>query len=140
MKSHWITLNPRLGDVRPGIKMTLDDVRWFDEEMGIIVTVPAGFCTDGASIPWPVHLFWKRLDPLTLQASIMHDYGYSCRKKLSIQYGHLDKWKKQSIDRRFYLGLRAGGCEIGRAKVYHFAVSRFGIFAWIRPNIKEVSE
>ena len=140
MNSYWLTITPRLEQVRPGIKKTLDPVMFYDQEMDTVITIEPGFHTDGASVPWPVTRFWSRWDNVTLQASILHDYGYSCRKKLQIQYGHIGKWTKESIDRRFRSGLYASYCDKGRADLYYFCVRHFGFYAWNRPNIEEVKE
>lgn len=38
------------------------------------LTVPAGYVTDLASIPWPTRKFWKPDDPHWAQAAVLHDF------------------------------------------------------------------
>jgi hypothetical protein len=44
---------------------------------GIKVTLPRGFTTDGASIPWFLWWFGRPFDEDTLLASYTHDYLYN---------------------------------------------------------------
>lgn len=47
------------------------------KESGLLITAPAGFATDGATIPRP---FWSVFTPLgvLLRAAITHDFLYTC--------------------------------------------------------------
>lgn len=79
-------------------------------------TVPAGFVTDGASIPpiwWP--FVGHPYSPSSLRAAILHDW--MCRTRVVSSTSACDL---------FYLGLRAEGCAWLRSRAMWLAVRWFG--------------
>jgi hypothetical protein len=93
----------------------LERIRYIDPE-GTAWTVPAGFRTDGASIP---QLAWSVIGaPFNgpyLDAAIVHDFG--CER-------HPTSW--QNVHRLFYLGMRAKQLDLLRSKIMYAAVYHFG--------------
>ena len=85
------------------------------EIMGYVV--PAGFVTDGASIP---RIFWSLVgSPFTgkyVEVAVLHDYLYS---------GAVDVSFKEA-NRIFYKGLRKAGVNKLKAYLMYKAVSLFG--------------
>lgn len=86
-------------------------------------TVPAGFVTDGASIP---RIFWNILSPFGpyFGAAIFHDYGYSkdCEWNLS----------REEVDELFKeLMFNSGIGWLKRETIYR-AVRTFGGFSFKR--------
>lgn len=96
------------------IIMPLDKTRWqlVEEWDGI----PAGFVTDGGSIP---RLLWRVLGPpvdaQTIAAFIRHDWNY--------QTGRV---KRHQADNQLYADLRAAGVGRVRAYVIYLGVLAFG--------------
>lgn len=66
---------PALVPVRKGIMRTQVEVAFCDSR-GFVWRAPAGWATDGASVPW--WMLWKydRWDPDTLRAAILHDVRF----------------------------------------------------------------
>jgi len=122
---YWLTATPSLTPVEPGL-MRLDvPVAWRDAG-GKTWVVPKGFITDGASLPWILTAVWDRWEPRTIQAAILHDYGYSYHT-----YG-----SKAEVDRRFYDGLVADGWD--HALTYYRGVRWFGWYAWnLQRNVRQ---
>jgi hypothetical protein len=83
---------------------------------GNILTIPAGFDTDLASIP---HWLWSFISPqysAFVYPSIMHDYLYGCPGRLTRDY----------IDDLFYSALLTEGVSHFTATQMYFAVRLFG--------------
>jgi hypothetical protein len=81
-----------------------------------VITVPAGFLTDGASIP---RAFWPILNPYGsfFPAAILHDWGYSAGN---------DRFARDEVDEMFLDGMRWLGVPwITRATIY-LTVRSFG--------------
>lgn len=78
--------------------------------------VPAGFVTDGASIP---RLFWRvlghPLDPLTIGPSINHDHAY--------RTGCIPR---DAADARFRAQLLANGVGTAKSSLFYFGVRALG--------------
>lgn len=89
---------------------------------GRLLEVPAGFESDGASVP---RLFWAtvspRVDPATIRGAVAHDYLY--RK-------HPDGWTRADADELFYDLIRADGLSWWRANKAWLGVRLFGGAAW----------
>lgn len=81
-----------------------------------VIEVPAGFLTDGASIPRP---FWAVLDPLGpyFQAAIVHDYLYS---------GENHRFTRRSADLIFKEAMFNSGLDWVRREMIFRAVRAFG--------------
>jgi hypothetical protein len=123
-EGYWVSGIPRMTPIARRLWRTEDNVIWDDGDEQF--TVPAGWITDGASLPWPLLAIWDRMDPQTLRASILHDYGYSTHAIGS----------KAIVDRRFYDGLVAANWP--NSKTYYQAVKWFGWYAWnIQRNVDQ---
>ena len=89
---------------------------------GSLYTIPAGFESDGASVP---RFFWRfmspKFDSLTLEASVMHDFGYE---------RHIGT--RAQVDAKYYSDLVAYGYPRWKAKVTYYAVRIFGGPHWKR--------
>ena len=91
---------------------------------GGFVIVPAGFQTDGATVP---RLFWSILPPWGVygQAAILHDY--LCRtRSLTTYAGEIQRIGYRDIDRAFYDAMKDLGTPLwkralmyGAVRVYH---------------------
>lgn len=104
--------------------------RWhvgrFELVEGLVVTVgglrfvvPAGFVTDGASVPpifWPV--VGHPYSPSSLRAAILHDYLCRLREASGLE--------SRSAHLVFYSALRAEGVALPRAAAMTVAVLLFG--------------
>ncbi|SFP60235.1 DUF1353 domain-containing protein [Hydrogenimonas thermophila] len=79
--------------------------------------VPAGFVTDGASIP---RIFWSVVgSPFTgkyVEVAVLHDYLYSGAEDVSFK----------EANRIFYKGMRKAGVNRAKAYLMYKAVSLFG--------------
>jgi hypothetical protein len=87
-----------------------------------VVTVPAGFVTDFASIP---RLFWTlipKLGPYNM-AAVIHDYLYRTQP---------DGWTRRMADEVFYDLMREDGVRASRAWTMHRAVRLGGWVNWRR--------
>ena len=85
------------------------------------LTIPAGFITDGASIP---RLLWPLFSPTGkhMRAAVLHDYLYQlCKSK-----GMTDATSRESADDLFLLAMLDSGVSPIRAKVMYWAVRVFG--------------
>lgn len=81
-----------------------------------VITVPAGFITDGASIP---RLFWAVLSPFGdyFEAAVIHDYLYSV---------HNTKFTRGQADLIFKEAMYNVGVPWYRREVIYLAVRMFG--------------
>ena len=80
------------------------------------LTIPAGFITDGASIP---RLLWPLFSPTGkhMRAAVLHDYLYA---------QGASKLTRKAADQAFYDAMRASGVTPIRAKLMYWAVRVFG--------------
>lgn len=89
---------------------------------GKTITVPAGFRSDGASVP---RFFWRVVFPPSdnraMRAAFAHDYVYRI---------HPDGWTKALADAMFYALLIRGGIPELRAWLAYLGVWLFGWLAW----------
>lgn len=92
------------------------------------ITVPAGFESDGASVP---RLFWgvvfPRDDRQALCAAICHDYIYRT---------HPAAWKRSDADDAFLFLLEQGGVPWLRRTRAYIGVRLFGAPSWKKGGIK----
>ncbi len=100
---------------------------------GQVVEVPAGFVTDGASVPrvlWGWLPAWGRWS----RAATLHDYGYGL-----IHEGapHPLMVTRQEADRVFYEAMLVSGVNRPTALVMWLAVRFFGQFARVRSAARE---
>lgn len=86
------------------------------------LTVPAGFESDGASVP---RLFWgvvfPRDDRQAMFGAIVHDYIYRT---------HPPKWERGDADEVFLYLLRQGGVSYIRSARAYIGVRLFGKSSW----------
>lgn len=94
-----------------------------------IITVPEGFITDFASVPWPASMFIP-LSGRHNMAAVVHDFIYSLLGEMSIPYNFKKRTRKE-CDLIFLEALRASGCNEIKSQIMYRAV-RIG--AWISWN------
>lgn len=86
------------------------------------ITVPAGFKSDGASVP---EFLWDdvspAIDPRTIRAAIIHDFIYRT---------HPEGWTRKMADDLFYDLCRADGLCLYKAQKAYWGVRMFGGYAW----------
>ena len=103
-------------DDRGNVYTLLEDLRWGN------ITVPAGFESDGASVP---RFFWRAVfppgDSQALRAAFLHDYIY--RKKP-------EGWTRAEADNLFYDVLVIEGVPKWRARLAYWGVRLFGSRCW----------
>lgn len=99
---------------------------------GGTVIVPAGFVTDGASVPYLAQLLtgWHPWDEPHRWGAIVHDWLYCMNGHIDDQAG--SRWQtyplalKPFADRAFRATLVAAGCSKFRATIMYLAVILFG--------------
>jgi hypothetical protein len=89
---------------------------------GKVVIVPAGFESDGASVP---RFLWSsvspQIDPRTLAAAIAHDYIYR---------NHPEGWTREMADDMFYDICRSDGLSWWSSQKAYWGIRLFGGSAW----------
>ena len=89
---------------------------------GKTLTVPAGFQSDGASVP---QFLWDsvspQIDPRTLRGALVHDYIYRNAP---------DQWTRKEADDLFYEFIREDGLSWWSAQKAYWGVRLFGTSAW----------
>lgn len=99
------------------------------------VTVPRGFVTDGASVPWLAQLAtgWRPWDEPQRWGAIVHDWLYCCNGRSLTDHpdiGSLPAAGKSYADRAFRAVLAAAGAHPFRAHTMYWAVHLFGGHAY----------
>jgi hypothetical protein len=116
----FLTERPRLFKLKNRLAITRDTLVWRDMN-GWIWTVPAGFLTDGASVPWLLRWLWSPWDEKTLRPALPHDLRYCL-------HDYFENWEdydsRTAADDSLYDGMMID-CP-SRASVYHFACAMFG--------------
>ena len=108
------TYSPVFGEKK--IRLTFKFVVWI---LGFRITVPAGFISDGASIPkylWS--LVGSPFDPMFIVAALVHDYLYDIG------------FNRKTADLIFKMLLIHCKVKKSRARVMYRAVRMFGGGAW----------
>lgn len=86
------------------------------------ITVPAGFQSDGASVP---EFLWDsvspKIDQRTLRGAVVHDYLYRTAD---------EQWTRKEADELFYELIREDGLSWWRAQKAYWGVRLFGSSAW----------
>ncbi len=107
-----IKVSVHKSDNQGNVYTLLEDIRHHN------LTVPAGFASDGASVP---RFFWRVVfppgDSRALKAAFVHDYIYRT---------HPSGWDKRSADEVFRELLIAGGVPCFRANLAYCGVRLFG--------------
>ena len=92
------------------------------EWKGRSFVIPAGFESDGASVP---RFFWRIVcpptDPKAVRAGVAHDWIY--RKQP-------DGWTREEADKMFYDLLKEDGMMRCQARLAYLGVRLGGGFAW----------
>lgn len=109
-------LSVREYDVDRGLWQTLEPLVWEVDELdsGSFMTVPTGFVTDGASIPFPFSIVlprwgrWRR-------AAALHDYLY--RVQITT---------RREADKQFLIALKASDVSAPVRYIFWAAVRLFG--------------
>lgn len=103
-------------DERGNVYTLLKPVRWCG------LTVPAGFESDGASVP---RFFWRLVfppgDSRALFAAIVHDYIYRTHPK---------GWTRKEADDTFRSLLLEDGVPAANARRAYWGVRLFGKSSW----------
>lgn len=98
---------------------------------GMAFTVPAGFVTDGASIP---RFLWRLcghpLETRRFPIAVLHDWLYAADLGLT----------RQQVDEIYRDGLIALGFSKWAANVEYYAIRLFGGGHWQTENTKEKEE
>ena len=92
-----------------------------------MATVPAGFTTDGASIPgWAQRLFlFNPYEPAVIAAALVHDWLTPTDEEIA---NHLDEYSTRPMFPQtiaagvFYELMRVAGVSMLRRRVYYYAV------------------
>lgn len=87
------------------------------------ITVPAGFVTDGASVPRPLWSICAPMGGSFGEAAIIHDFLYSKYSTCT---------NRKIADRIFYKIGRHRGANLIQAKLVYIAVRIFGSSHWKR--------
>lgn len=89
---------------------------------GLVLVVPAGFESDGASVP---RFLWDSVtpavDPRSIRAAIVHDYLYRNTPK---------GWTRKMADDLFYDLLREDGLGWWASQNAYWGVRLFGASSW----------
>ena len=103
-------------DERGNVYTLLEPLRWGE------LTVPAGFESDGASVP---RFFWRAVfppgDAAALRAAILHDWIYREQP---------EGWTRADADNLFYEVLVGDGVPKRRALLAYWGVRLFGRSSW----------
>lgn len=97
------------------------------------VVVPAGFVTDGASVPYLAQVLtgWRPWDEPHRWGAIVHDWLYCNNGAMYAGHrGPLDRVAKPWADLAFRATLKAAGATRFRAAVMYWAVRFFGGHAY----------
>jgi hypothetical protein len=91
----------------------------------IVFTVPEGYVSDMAGIPWFLHWWLRPTDRRVARAAIAHDYMY-----------HVHLLQRSIADSVFQVLLREDGTSRRKAKLMTWAVHLFGKLAYMRGPAK----
>lgn len=86
------------------------------------IVVPAGFVTDGASVPKPLWNLFPPLDGDYDAAAVLHDYAYAHAEELQL--------KRAQADALLYDGMVATNTDPEKRRVIYDGVRLGGHFAW----------
>lgn len=99
------------------------DMQTATMERPLHVMIPAGYVSDGASVP---RFFWRLLsppvDPVTLAPSIAHDWLYDNAARLGLDRADCDSW--------YCDALQDNGYPIWKCLLTYIGVRIFGSRHW----------
>ena len=102
-----------------------EDLRFFiyfaGQRLPEIYTIPAGFESNGFTIPMIFKPFFSNFD-VGVENAIAHDFLYSELRTFDMQ--------RRDADMAFYSGLRNSNLEVWKAKACYIAVIIFGGSKW----------
>lgn len=87
------------------------------------VTVPVGFVSDGATIPWPFTYIWPRWGRKYRRPAVLHDYLYKLGRAGT---PHPLAVKRLHADRAFYRAMRDTRVSLPVRVLFWLAVRAFG--------------
>jgi hypothetical protein len=101
------------------------------------ITIPAGFLTDGASVPRCAWALLSDTDPDILLPSYLHDYLYASHGLFALETSVLFR---EDCDNLLHAGMLSIGAPAYKANAVLLAVSAFGWKAWShQPSAKIIS-
>ena len=101
---------------------------WIETGDQKAITVPAGFQSDGASIPrWAQSISGLTPDGLIRAAALIHDYLYVSKGDLLSQGLVFDRLQTDAL---FYKIMLEAGVPVMRAKIAYYAVRVAGWYSW----------
>ena len=89
-----------------------------EEGSGNVITVPAGFVFDGATIPMVFGQLFQRAEPCSINAACLHDWLYIHKDDYDFTRAEADKMFREACiacntpERKawcMYIGIRLGG-------------------------------
>lgn len=100
----------------------LDEPFVYVTRAGRVITVPAGFETDGGSIPRPLWWLYPPFGGRCDEAYVIHDYAYAEAERLELSRAEADALMLEAME---VLGFRASGRWI-----LYQTLRLFGGLAW----------
>ena len=94
------------------------------------ITVPKGFKTDLASIPWPVSMFIPIVGRYN-QSAVLHDYTYHIKGEITKPYNRKKRPRKE-CDKIFKESMQVLGVHWFKRGVMFNSVRAFGFISWRR--------
>jgi hypothetical protein len=94
---------------------------------GMVITVPKGFVSDGASIPLVYRGELPAWGAGHSEAAIVHDYLYSDKSEGVENLKSIDRGKADKI---FYAIMKHRRCHWWKARMMYTAVRLFGFTRW----------
>jgi hypothetical protein len=98
--------------------ITASDVVWHDQKSDYCIVIPTGFETDLASVPAVFRPICSTYGAYN-RASIVHDYLYFCKGKLSHSGPKFSRWQ---CDKIFFDIMIADGVPAWQALLMYWAV------------------
>ena len=100
----------------------LDEPFIYVTRAGRVITVPAGFETDGGSIPRPLWWLYPPFGGSCDEAYVIHDYAYAQAEQLELSRAEADALMLEGME---VLGFRPTG-----RRIIYGTVRLFGALAW----------
>lgn len=116
--------------------------RWSSEKGNHVIVIPAGFQTDGASIPRPLwSLVGMYPDGMIRAAAVVHDFLYQYGGHIPMEYHQLSKHKfvwnscrlvitRKQADQLFRHIMELSGIKSWRCTLAYHTVRIFGGGSW----------
>ena len=121
-------MTPPLNIRLEGGWITLGELKYLTD-MGEVITVPTGFCSDLASIPVGFRNIINQ-NGRHRRAAILHDYLYSKRGKITIDKGWVSditvEFSRKEQDQIFLEAMKIDGVGFFTRRAMYSAVRMFG--------------